>query len=143
MIILMIIVVIGRYCFNSVPAWSEELSLFFMSWLGFLGAAIVEKNKGHIRVSVIDNYYPHWLLCVCNTLRYFIKLAFGVFLTFYGYKLSTTVKGYYASVEVPKKYGFIPGFIAGLLITVFLVLRFKSEVIDIWKEPAEKESGNG
>ena len=133
MVLLMIIVVVGRYIFGKVPAWSEELALFFMAWLGFLSAAALEKNKEHIRISAIDKLYPQGLLRICNTIRYFIKLVFAIALTCYGFYLGTHVKGYFASVRVPVKFSYIPGGVAGLLITVLLILQFKSDVIDIWR----------
>lgn len=140
MIILMMIVVIGRYCFSVVPAWSEELALFFMSWLGFLSAAVVERDKGHIRISIIDTVYPQWLLKICGILRYLLKLGFSVALTWYGFILATTAKGFYSSVNIPKRISFYPGCIAGVLITIFLLLRFKEEIIDPLKNDQEGAS---
>lgn len=136
---LMIVVVIGRYFFGVVPAWSEELALFMMSLLGFLSAAAIEKDKGHIRVSFIDTVYPRWLLNICNTLRYIIKLVFSIALAWYGLDLSLNVKGYFASVEIPKCFAFYPGFIAGVIIAILLLLRFKEELF-IWKKPAAENN---
>ena len=138
MLTLMMIVVIGRYFFNVVPPWSEEMALFMMSWLGFLSASAIEKEKGHIRISVIDTVYPALLLKICNVLRYFIKLVFAFFLTKYGWYLARHAKGYYASVEIPKRFSFYPGFFAGLIICLVLLLRFKAEVIDIWKKDVDR-----
>lgn len=132
---LMIVVVIGRYFFGVVPPWSEELALFLMSWLGFLGATAIEKEKGHIRVSFIDTVYPRWLLNICNTIRYIIKLIFSIVLAWYGLDLSIHVKGYFASVEIPRRFSFYPGFIAGVLFTALLLFRFREEIF-IWKKPA-------
>lgn len=138
MILLMMIVVVGRYFFRQVPAWSEEFALFMMSWVGFLSAAAIENTKGHIRISIIDKYYPAFLLRVCNILRYFIKLGFSISLTYYGIYLANHAQGYYASVEIPLRVSFYPGFFAGLIITIILLLDFKEEVIDIWKKGTEK-----
>lgn len=134
MLLLMMIVVIGRYVFGKVPPWSEELALFLMAWLGFLSAAALENKKEHIRISVIDKYYPRVLLNICNTIRYLIKIVFAIALTYYGFYLGTHTKGYFASVNIPIKWSFIPGGIAGLIITVILLLQVKEELIDIWKK---------
>ena len=138
---LMMVVVIGRYFFGVVPPWSEELALFLMSWLGFLGAVAIEKEKGHIRISFIDTVYPRWLLNVCNTLRYIIKLVFSIVLAWYGLELSIHVKGYFASVEIPKRLSFYPGFIAGVLIAALLLFRFREEIF-IWEKPTAAQTGN-
>ena len=135
MLVLMMIVVIGRYIFGVVPAWSEELALYLMAWLGFLSAASLEKNREHIRISIIEDVYPRVLMNICNTVRYIVKLIFAVMLAYFGFVLSMKATGYFASVEIPRKLTFIPGAVAGVVMAVILLLQFKEEVVDIWKRP--------
>lgn len=134
MTILMIIVVVGRYVFDFVPAWSEEFALFMMSWLAFFGSAIIEKDKDHIRVSVVDDYYPIVLLRIFSVIRYVIKLIFVVCMTYYGYILATTAKDMFASVRISRGWIYVPGAFAGLMMTFYLVINCKKELIDIWHE---------
>lgn len=128
----MMIVVIGRYFFNKIPAWSEEFALFMMSWLAFFGAAIIERDKGHIRISIVDNYYPIGLLRVFSVLRYFIKLIFLCAMTYYGALLTFYAKDTFASVDLSKGWCFAPGFIAGLTMVCILLLNAKKELVDVW-----------
>ena len=138
MLLLMMIVVVGRYIFGIVPAWSEELALYLMSWLGFLSAASLEKNREHIRISIIEKVYPWAVMNICNTVRYIVKLIFSILLAYYGFILSMRATGYFASVEIPRKLTFIPGAVAGVIMTLMLTLQFKEEVVDIWKKPEAK-----
>ena len=140
MVVLMMVVVIGRYFFGAVPAWSEEMSLLAMSYLAFLSAALIERDKEHIRISIIDQYHPKPLLRVFNVIRYLLKLFFCGAMCYFGLLLAINCKNRYASINVTQAFSFIPAVIAGALMCLFLVLRAKSELVDIWHEG--KEGGN-
>lgn len=134
MVALMIVVVVGRYFFSVVPAWSEEMSLLAMSYLAFLSAALIERDKEHIRISIIDQYYPKSLLRICNVVRYLVKLFFSVALCWFGFLLTINCKNRYASINVTQAFSFLPAVIAGALMLGFLLLRAKEELVDIWHD---------
>lgn len=135
MLALMMIVVIGRYFFNTVPAWSEELALMAMSWLGLMSAAVIEHEHGHIRISVLDKFYPSFLLHIFMVLRWILKLILCSAMTYYGYQIATTTKGMMASLELSDGWNYWPGFLTGAIIVAFLLLRSKEDVVNIWKKP--------
>lgn len=132
MVVLMMVVVIGRYFFNVVPAWSEEMSLLAMSYLAFLSAALIERDKEHIRISIIDLYYPKFVLRICNIVRYLVKLFFSGALCYFGFLLTINCKNRYASINVTQAFSFIPAVAAGVLMLAFLLLRAREELVDIW-----------
>ncbi len=47
--------VILRYCFNRPIHWMLEITEYIMLYVPFLGAALVLKEEGHIRVDIIIN----------------------------------------------------------------------------------------
>lgn len=51
--------VIMRYIFHNPPAWSMELGTFLYIWLVMLGAVLVTRDKSHIDITVIVDYFPH------------------------------------------------------------------------------------
>ena len=55
MVVVVSIVVIGRYVFNSTPAWGEEIGLFCMVWFALLSAAMGIFDGCHIRVTILSN----------------------------------------------------------------------------------------
>jgi len=55
MVVVVSIVVIGRYVFNSTPAWGEEIGLFCMVWFALLSAASGIFDGCHIRVTILSN----------------------------------------------------------------------------------------
>jgi TRAP-type C4-dicarboxylate transport system permease small subunit len=47
--------VILRYCFNRPIHWMLEITEYIMLYIPFLGAALVLKEEGHIRVDIFIN----------------------------------------------------------------------------------------
>jgi TRAP-type C4-dicarboxylate transport system permease small subunit len=56
MVVVVSIVVIGRYVFNSTPAWGEEIGLFCMVWFALLSAASGIFDNCHIRVTILSKF---------------------------------------------------------------------------------------
>ncbi|WP_027188700.1 TRAP transporter small permease [Desulfovibrio cuneatus] len=42
--------VISRYFFNSPLSWPEEVTMFLMAWMSFIGASVALRSWGHIGV---------------------------------------------------------------------------------------------
>ena len=55
---LMIANAFGRYVLGKPILWADELNNFLFVWAGFLGAAYVMSNDGHLRVTAILNILP-------------------------------------------------------------------------------------
>ena len=119
MIVLMIVVVIGRYFFGKVPAWSEEFALIGMSWLGLMSAAIIEHDKDHIRISILDQVYPKNLLNLFGILRYILKLCFSGAMIYYSFRIIMTNKGFLASLPISSSINYWPGLLASIFIALF------------------------
>ena len=49
--------VILRYCFNRPIHWMLEITEYIMLYIPFLGAALVLKEDGHIRVDILINHF--------------------------------------------------------------------------------------
>jgi TRAP-type C4-dicarboxylate transport system permease small subunit len=50
--------IVGRYGFGSALIWADEVQVFTMVALTFLGAAIVTWRRRHLRMDVISNAFP-------------------------------------------------------------------------------------
>ena len=90
MVIVVTIVVVGRYMFNVTPGWGEELALFCMTWFGMLSAALAEKRDAHIRVAAMDKIYPRQMTKFLHKLYYLVKILFALVLLTEGIKLTIT-----------------------------------------------------
>lgn len=135
MLIVTMIIVIGRYFFNKSPSWGEEITLFFMTWVGLFSAAISEADKEHVRISFLDNLYPPFLLRICNIIRYYLKLFFFYLLIKYGLVLFSTTSQRFAAFSLSFKWQYLPGILLGVCCAVFSVIRFKDEMTDRYERP--------
>ena len=130
MLTLVMVVVIGRYFFNYTPAWSEELALFLMTWVGLFSASITERDKSHIRLSFLDRVYPRPLRRFLGILRYYIKIGFFAMMTYYGVQLFLTTKQKYGAIPFSYKWAFFPGILTGAFCLIFMLIRIRSEMTD-------------
>ncbi len=130
MVIVVSIVVVGRYVFNVTPGWGEELALFCMTWFGMLSAALAEKRDAHIRVAAFDNIYPKPVVKVLHKLYYLVKLIFALVLLVEGVKLTiTNIPVMMSGLPVSESLLYLSGPVTGCILLIFLLLRFKKEVL--------------
>ena len=59
-VIILVYQVVMRYVFNSPPVWSEELALFLMVWVTFLGVGYGVNRRLHVRMSLFESYLPRF-----------------------------------------------------------------------------------
>ena len=130
MVIVVTIVVVGRYMFNVTPGWGEELALFCMTWFGMLSAALAEKRDAHIRVAAMDKIYPRQMTKFLHKLYYLVKILFALVLLTEGIKLTiTNFPVMMSGMHVSEAFLYLSGPVTGGILLMFLLLRFKREVL--------------
>jgi TRAP-type transport system small permease protein len=71
--------VIGRYLLGYTPSGTDEVQIYIMVWMAFLGAAVVTLRDAHLRMDVLFQHLP-------ATLRALVRLfEFAVFLITAGF----------------------------------------------------------
>jgi len=50
--------VVARYVFNRPLIWSEELSLFLMTWVTFMGISYGVSHRLHVRMTSLESKFP-------------------------------------------------------------------------------------
>jgi TRAP-type transport system small permease protein len=86
-LLLVVVQVVMRYVFNSPLTWSEELAVYLMVWMTFIGSVICMRDKEHIEVTVLVAYLPAGLQ---QAAMIFSRLASAIFLLiviYYGAQL--------------------------------------------------------
>jgi C4-dicarboxylate transporter, DctQ subunit len=75
--------VILRYCFNRPIHWMLEITEYIMLYIPFLGAALVLKEDGHIRVDILINHFSDrmraWLNVITSLVGGLVMLTYTVF----------------------------------------------------------------
>ncbi len=68
MIVLNFVNVIGRYVFNKSILGAEEVQVYALIWMAFLGTAIVTWRNMHLRMDALSNLLP-------QKIRSFLRIA--------------------------------------------------------------------
>ena len=75
--------VILRYVFNRPIHWMLEITEYIMLYIPFLGAALVLKEDGHIRVDILINHFSErsraWLNVITSFVGGMVMLTYSVF----------------------------------------------------------------
>ncbi|MCF0238456.1 MAG: TRAP transporter small permease [Sphaerochaetaceae bacterium] len=131
MVVIVVITVVGRYIFNSTPPWGNELAIACMIWFGLVSSALAERDKRHIRITVVDSWYPPIVTRILKVLIYFAKLAFSVIIMWNSLKLVKFNKNVYMTgAPISESVVSFAGFVMGALMVIFLLCHFKKEVLN-------------
>jgi len=117
-----ILQVFFRYFLRMPFSWPEELATFLLSWITFLGASILIKHNGHIRVSILLDRLPHPARRMANifldltmVMALALMIHYGIE-SFYIQNVSRTV-----ALHIPKGYFSLPLILASFSMLSFLV----------------------
>jgi TRAP-type C4-dicarboxylate transport system permease small subunit len=77
-----------RYIFNSPLTWSEELAVFAMVWLTFIGSVICMRDREHIEIEILVDHLPPKLRRVVIVVSRMISALFLLLLAWYGLELT-------------------------------------------------------
>ncbi len=50
--------VVGRYGFGWTLNWGDEVQIYIMIWMAFLGAVVVSWRHMHLRMDILFKYFP-------------------------------------------------------------------------------------
>ena len=84
MTLIVVYAVVARYIFNSPIGWSEEIAVYLMIWVVFLGAAYTLKEDAHIGVDILISKLPPPKKRLMLFFHYLVGLFFMSILLFHG-----------------------------------------------------------
>ena len=71
-----IVMVVGRAAFNSVPLWADQLSLMALVWMSMVSITLALYYESHMRVELVDRLLPAKAV---NALKYMSNIVMAVF----------------------------------------------------------------
>lgn len=130
------VAVLGRYVpAIPDPAWSEEIVLTCMIYMGMLSASLAIHRCAHIHMTTLDKWLPDIVIKVLDVFDDLVVLAFGVVMLFVGlpYALTVGQNSMYTSITWLSKFWlYLPIALSGLTAIFFQlgvllkhILRFK------------------
>jgi TRAP-type C4-dicarboxylate transport system permease small subunit len=112
--------VVGRYAFNSTPAWAEQVALFLMSWFIILGAATGVRERDHLGFEIGLAHAPRPLAFLMRVVTEVLVLAFGLAMVWYGIELAAgTWSAPMPILGIAQGWDYVPIAAGGVLIALF------------------------
>ncbi len=128
LIILLVVVVtwqvFSRYVLNDPSSFTDELSRFSMIWLGLLGTCYLFGKKGHLSITLLNDYLPPKGRKILYFVNNILILAF-VFLGMFkgGITLvSRTMMQLSPALQIPMGYVYLILPISAVIIAIYLLL---------------------
>ena len=132
-----IMMVIGRYIFNKVPAWTEQFAIFCMVWFAMFSIALGVRNDAHVKVEVVDAFASPKVLVGFKLFGCLATMIFGFIMVRYGVALSQmTWKSMLSAFRVPVGLQYASA-VAGGMFMLFNGIVYSVELIA--KEQQKKE----
>lgn len=124
--------VVMRYIFFQPIAWLEEVQLWCMVWLVYLGAGAVYRNGGHIAIEILVDAFPSRLQKAVSVIVNALMVVILLFLMVQGGRLvaqmvKTGRAASYTKVPYAVIYSAVP---AGCFLMVYNMLM---ELYKSWK----------
>ncbi len=133
---LSIIVIVGfaqviyRYVFGKSFFWAEELSIYMMVWLGFLGAAKASVNQENTRIGFLVNLFPRRVSVFLQTIAYILTVVFLGYMIIYGFQLTSMLwQRISVAVKVPMALVYLALPVSGIFMLIFTVLALYDTVM--------------
>lgn len=102
--------------------WSDELVELTLSWIVYIGAAGLQREREHFRVDYLRKKYEGtvfgYLLLIIADL---VELVFYTFCMFWGYRLAMRVNAVSPMLKISRKFFFMGIPVASFLIDAYLL----------------------
>ncbi len=125
----MLMEIFSRMLFAKSWAWNTEYCRFALVWVTFLGCVYVRRERSHIKVSALYDYFVHkgwtkvaWLM---DLLQCVVAMAFWFMLAYYGWRLSYRVTRIISpALEMSLFWLYLPTCICGVLAGIMEIFGF-------------------
>lgn len=122
-----LVMVVGRYVFSSVPLWCDQLSLMALIWMAIISISLAIYDETHMRVELIDMALSKKAI---DALKYFanlLVLGFSALMIVHGIRLvklnwRVMISGFHVSTG----YMYLPLIICGVVscyMSIFCIIR--------------------
>ncbi len=121
--------VICRFLLHLPLRWSEELSIFILVWVTFLGASIGVKRGAHVGIEAFVILLPKKVQHFMKIVAYILSASFFVLLIFLGFSIvkSQMMTGQVSpAMRIPMYYAYL----AVPIGSIFISIRFIQVLID-------------
>lgn len=116
--------VANRYTLKIPLAWTQEVSLFSLIWMSFIGASVAVRHHAHFTVMLLQDLVPDAWSRWINMVVYLLMLVLALVLLVYGVDFARMGLGRLSSaMEVRMIWFYLAIPTAAALMTVYLLER--------------------
>jgi TRAP-type C4-dicarboxylate transport system permease small subunit len=142
MLVVMLIQIASRYVFGIGVPWTDEVSRYLYISEIFLGTALAQRRKEHIRISVVTDLLPKTGKKVAACIADIITLLVSAMLVYGAIHMMKVTKGVYASTfNMSFSYLYLIQ-ISGIVLFSLLVLRDMFSTFSAKVQESESTSGS-
>ena len=122
-----LVMVVGRYVFNKVPSWCDQLALLALVWMVVLSITLAIYHESHMRVELADAFAPKKVLTALKYLANIAGLIFSVLMVYHGFVLVDLVKvAKISGLKISQSFQYLPLVICGIVsihMSIFCIVR--------------------
>ena len=126
--------VVYRYGFNSSFYWAEEVVIYSIICMSFVGASMGVRHGTHISVDILNAIVSPAINRYLHIIAAILGLVFAGFMIYFGFQLffNTLNRGQLtAALRLPMAWFYLPIGVSGIL----LVFRYLWLIQDVWSKP--------
>lgn len=131
--------VIIRYFFNDSVYWAEELAIYSIIAMTFIGASMGVRYGSHISVDVLNAIAPPIINKILHIVAAIIGIIFSIYIIYYGTFLFHTTwnRGQLSpAMRLPMAIFYLPIIVSGVLMCI----RYMQLTYTMYKQPPRKHS---
>ncbi len=130
----MILQVFFRYVVNSSLSWSEELSVWSLVWLVFIGSVVLIRSWEHIHIPTFVNWLPLKLRPYVIIAAKCLSIVFLATMTYLGFEM--ILFGFHADAPVlhlSTKWAKLSIPVGGALMCLFALGVLLKDLVRLWR----------
>ncbi|MPM96949.1 hypothetical protein SDC9_144119 [bioreactor metagenome] len=140
MVVTTFIQIIRRYVFGTVFPWAEEIAIYSMIWIAFMGAVLCLRHSDHTRIDFFISLLPHKIKKMVEIFDYFLCFAFMMLLSYHSFALLDTLGNFKSTgAQIPYLFVYSCILVSGLLMVPYFFVLIYQKLSE--PNPAVKEKG--
>jgi C4-dicarboxylate transporter DctQ subunit len=137
------IAIFSRYVLHIPIGWVNEITEYILVYLGFLPAAWILKDEGHIKMDLVLNAVSPRAQCMMNTITSIICTIVCLALAWFSFKVTLNLyqTGYLMpTIYHPPKFILVAGIFVGLLLFSLQLIGRTYTFMSKWKTLSKQKS---
>lgn len=130
--VVMLAQVFFRYVINSSLQWSEEISIWALIWMVFVGSAVIMRDWAHINIPTFVNLIPIKIRPYFLIFAKLATIAFLIAVVWYGFVIFN--QNFHArspSLEISTRWAKLALPVGGVLMTFFALNALLLDIVNL------------